>query len=314
MIKCKEIFIRKSAVYIPYGSFIDGESHDFDFFCVDIDPDLMKKIEKAAQQNGLKCVHIPPNMALWRGVYDLHGLEKSFTPDLCNQDDDWGIVAKACIKEQLPSVYNFLVAEKVIDDIDEKVLLDKIEENIQNFTPYLSVNYRILRKLSFALLQYQHLEKYRKVLPSKKAVSNEYPPYKMLIYGDAEHPYDIMEGIRKINEIKKDAIDIKRLCKVSYDVKAEKLSDEANEILMRIAKRHEWNAGGVEGVMVAKLGASYAASITFESSGAPVCATEECDESLFEEVREKGEPVCIEDNEESLEDVCFDIHCWSYGL
>ena len=315
MIKCKEIFIRKSVAYIPYGSFVDGESHDFDFFCVNIKPDLMTGLEKAAQRDGFNCVHIPPDMALWRGVYDYHGLGKSFIPDLCNQDDEWGIVAKACIREQLPSVYNFLIAEKVIDNINKKVLLEKIEENIEYFTPYLSVNYRIIRKLSFALLQYRHLEKYGKVLPSKKAVANEYPPYKMLIYGDAEHhSYDIMEGIRKINEIKKDTIDINRLCKVSYDVKAEKLSDKANEILMKMAKRCEWNANGVEGVIVAKFGTEYVASITFESSGAPVYATEECSEFLFEEVRKKGEPVYIENDKESLENVCFDTHSWSYGI
>lgn len=314
MVKCREVYIEAPVVYIPYGSFIDGESHDFDFFCFAIKSDLMAEFEKAVQQDRLTCVHIPPNMALWRSVYDLHGLGKSFIPDLCDQDDEWGIVAIACIREQLPNIYNFLVVAKIINDIDEKVLLKKIEKNIQYFTPYLFVNYRIIRKLSFALLQYQHLEKYGKVLPSKKAVSGKYPQYKMLIYGDAEHPYDIMEGIRKINEIKKNTINTILLCKVSYNIEAKKLSDKANEVLMEMAKRHDWNAGHVEGVMVAEFWKSYKTSITFESSGAPVYATEECPEFLFEEVKEKGEQVCIEDDEEYFEDVCFDTHCWPYGI
>ncbi len=316
MIKCKKIFIRKSVVYIPYGSFVDGESHDFDFFCVDIDPDLMKKFEKAAQQDGFSCVHMPPDMALWRSVYDYHGLEeeKIFTPDLCDQDDDWGIVAKACIREQLPNIYNFLVAGKVIDNINDDLLLKKFEENIKNFTPYLSVNYRIIRKLSFALLQHQHLERYGKILPSKKAVSNKYPPYKMLIYGDAENPYNIMEGIKKINEIRKDTIDIKRLCKVSYNVKAEKLSDESCNFLIEIAKYHEKNTGGIEGVIVAEFGTEYVASFIFESSGVALCAIEECPEFLFEEVREKDEPVCIENDENAMGDVCYSAHGWPSGI
>lgn len=309
MIKGKEIFVNKSSIFVPYGSFVGGESHDFDFFCTDFNLDLVEKFEKVVQQDSFKCVQFKTN--IWRKTHIYYKLKENPKIDICHQNDFWGIVASACIKEQIPNVYAFLLAEKAIVALNKKLLLKTFEKNVRRFSPGFFVNYKTMRKLSFALLQCKHLKKCGKVLPSKKAIKEKYPQFEKLLYGSTKNPYDLKEGIVKINEIKKGTIDVNQLCKLSFSIEAKKLSKSALDTVIDIVEQHDKIHYDVEGVMVAKTETSYVIGIVYNVSDEAVYVSNECPIKLFEEVKEKGSPVYFE---EDLENVCWDIYTWGGGL
>ena len=330
IIKGREIFLKELescsspyiTVYIPYGSFVDGESQDFDFYYTRINPDWLKKFEKNIRSDGFRFSYIRSHITLCEHLPNYYGLKKIPDLDLCDQNDnERGVIAGACIKEQMTNVYAFLFAKESMIDINSKVLLETLRKNINKITLAQNyVTYRKIRNLSLALLQCKDYIKngYKKFSPTKKTISNKYPQYKMLIYGDAKNPYNIMEGIYKTNEIKKkmeillEPIAIDRFCKIAYTIKAEKLYVDAVEMLAKYHYeriREYLHRKNIRGVMATKFGDSCYVSITGTvTENYPICITKECPPFLFEEIKRKGEQVCIKNNKKAMEKACFDIH------